>query len=147
MAHRTFFSFYYDEDIWRATNVRNCGALNRNDVEFIDASLWEEAQARGDAAVQGLIDAALGRATVTAVLIGANTASRRWVKYEINESIRLRKGLFGIHIYRIEDQDGQESTRGVNPLPSEYPVYRWNSDRGSENLGRWVNAAYDRANS
>ena len=39
MAHRTFFSFHYDDDVWRATNVRNCGALNKGDAEFIDASL------------------------------------------------------------------------------------------------------------
>jgi hypothetical protein len=146
MAHRTFFSFYYDEDIWRATNVRNCGALNRSDIEFIDASLWEEAQAKGDTAIKSLIDGALAKATVTAVLIGANTASRRWVKYEIRESIRLGKGLFGVHVYRIKDQNGKESTQGENPLSSEYRVYLWNSDNGAENLGRWVDAAYDQAN-
>ena len=61
MAHRTFFSFYYDEDIWRATNVRNCGALRTGDIEFIDASLWEKAQASGDTAVKALIDAALSQ--------------------------------------------------------------------------------------
>ncbi len=44
MAHRTFFSFYYDEDIWRASNVRNSGALNKDDIEFIDASQPQGAQ-------------------------------------------------------------------------------------------------------
>jgi hypothetical protein len=103
MAHRTFFSFYYDDDVWRATNVRNSGALNKEDVEFIDASLWEEAQTEGDDAIKKLIDGALAKSTVTAVLIGANTASRKWVRYEINQSIRRGKGLFGVHIYRIKD--------------------------------------------
>lgn len=145
MAHRTFFSFHYDDDIWRATNVRNCGALNKADVEFIDASLWEEAQTRGDYAIQRLIDEGLARATVTAVLLGAQTASRKWVKYEIAESIRLGKGLFGVHIYRVKDQFRRESTQGANPLPSGYPVYLWNSDNGEANMGRWVNDAYDRA--
>lgn len=147
MAHRTFFSFYYDDDVWRASNVRNSGALNRDDVEFIDASLWEEAETRGDAAIKRLIDDALAKATVTAVLIGENTASRRWVKYEIDESIRLGKGLFGVHIYRIRDQHGNESQQGKNPLPSGYPVYLWNKDKGAENLGKWVDAAFDAANS
>ena len=44
MAHRTFFSFNYEEDVWRAANVRNCGALDKADIEFIDASLWEKAK-------------------------------------------------------------------------------------------------------
>lgn len=59
---------------------------------------------------------------MTAVLIGANTFSRKWVRYEINESIRLRKGLFGVHIYRIKDRNGNESTKGTNPVPVGYPV-------------------------
>jgi len=145
MAHRTFFSFYYDDDIWRATNVRKCGALSSGDIEFIDASLWEEAQAKGEATVKALIDAALARATVTAVLIGANTASRKWVKYEISESIRLGKGLFGVHVYRIKDQNSKESAQGANPLPAGYPVYLWNTNKGEENLGKWVDAAFDAA--
>jgi hypothetical protein len=145
MAHRTFFSFNYEEDVWRATNVRNCGALNKADVEFIDASLWEEAKSQSDAAIKQLIDDALSKSTVTAVLIGANTASRRWVRYEIDESIRLGKGLFGVHIYRIKDRDGNESTQGTNPLPAGYPVYMWNKNNGAENLGKWVDAAYDAA--
>lgn len=145
MAHRTFFSFYYDDDVWRATNVRNCGALNKDDIEFIDASLWEEAETKGDAAVRKLIDAALAKSTVTCVLIGANTASRKWVKYEISESVRLGKGLFGVHIYRIKDQNGKESTQGNNPLPAGYKTYLWNKDKGAENLGKWVDAAYDQA--
>lgn len=146
MAHRTFFSFNYKEDVWRATNVRKSGALNQDDVEFIDASLWEEAETKGDAAIRKLIDDALARATVTAVLIGENTASRRWVKYEIDETIRLGKGLFGVHIYKIKDQQGNASKQGKNPLPEGYPVYLWIKDKGAENLGKWVDAAYEAAN-
>lgn len=145
MAHRTFFSFYYDDDVWRASNVRKSGALKRTDIEFIDASLWEEAKTQGDAAVKKIIDSALAKSTVTAVLIGQNTAARKWVKYEIDGSVRLGKGLFGIHIYRIKDQNGKESVQGKNPLPTAYPVYLWNKNKGAENLGKWVEAAYDTA--
>jgi hypothetical protein len=146
LAHRTFFSFYYDDDVWRASNVRNCGALNKSDIEFIDASLWEEAETKGDSAIKKLIDDALAKSTVTCVLIGEHTASRRWVKYEINESIRLGKGLFGIRVYRIKDQYGNESQQGANPLPAKYPVYLWNKNKGSENLGMWVKDAFAAAN-
>jgi antiphage defense system Thoeris ThsB-like protein len=145
MARRTFFSFNYEEDVWRAGVVRKSGALNDEDVEFIDGSLWEKAKTQGDDAIKKLIAGALDRSSVTAVLIGANTASRRWVKYEIDESIRLGKGLFGVHIYKIKDQNQKESTQGTNPLPSKYKVYLWVKDKGAENLGKWGEAAYQQA--
>lgn len=132
--------------MWRATNVRNNGALTEEDVEFIDASLWEEAETEGDDAIKKLNDGALAKSTVTAVLIGANIASRKWVKYETNESIRRGKSLFGVRIYRIKDQDGNESTQGANPLPVDYPVHLWIKDNGAGNMGKWVDAAYDAAN-
>jgi Thoeris protein ThsB, TIR-like domain len=146
MAHRTFFSFYYDDDIWRANVVRKSAALKPNiDVDFIDASLWEEAETKGDAAIRKLIDDALIGSTVTTVLIGENTASRKWVKYEIAESVRRGNGLFGVHIYKIEDQNGNESQQGANPLASEYSTYLWFKDKGYDNLGTWVDDAYDAA--
>lgn len=147
MAHRTFFSFNYEEDVWRAGVVRNSGALKDDEVEFIDSSLWEKAKTQGDDAIKRLIDKALANSTVTCVLIGANTATRRWVKYEIAESVRLGKGLLGVHIYKIEDQNGHESTQGESPLPTGYPAYLWFKDKGYENLGIWVDKAFDRANS
>ena len=145
MARRTFFSFDYDQDVWRANVVRNSGALNKEDIEFIDGSLWEDVKPQGNAAIKKLIDDRLARASVTAVLIGAKTASSSWVKYEIEESMRLGKGLFGVHIYKIEDQNGKESTKGANPLPGKYKVYLWYNDKGAENLGRWAEAAYQQA--
>jgi hypothetical protein len=146
MAHRTFFSFYYDDDIWRANVVRKSAALKPNiDVDFIDASLWEEAETKGDAAIKKLIDDALVGSTVTTVLIGENTASRKWVKYEIAESIRRGNGLFGVHIYKIKDQNGNESQQGANPLGNEYSTYLWFKDKGYDNLGTWVDDAYDAA--
>jgi hypothetical protein len=145
MAHRTFFSFYYEEDVQRASVVRNSGALKEGDVEFIDGSLWEKAKAQGDAAIKRLIDDALSRTTVTAVLIGTYTAGRRWVNYEIGESIRLGKGLLGIYIHNIEDFYGNTAAKGSNPLPSRYDTYDWVNDDGYKNLGSWVDDAYDDA--
>lgn len=143
MAHRTFFSFHYERDVWRASNVRNSSQLSTADEEWIEASLWESVKA-DDAALQKLIDNALARTTVTAVLIGAQTASRRWVNYEIQASIATGNGLFGIYIDNIKDSSGNTDSRGANPLPAGYPVYDWVNDGGRANLGTWVDAAYDR---
>lgn len=141
MAHRTFFSFHYERDVWRASNVRMSSQLSSADEEWIEASLWESVRA-DNAKVQKLIDNALARTSVTAVLIGAETASRRWVNYEIQASLATGNGLFGIYIDNIKDQFGQTDRRGTNPMPTGYPVYDWVKNDGRANLGTWVDAAH-----
>jgi MTH538 TIR-like domain (DUF1863) len=144
MAHRTFFSFHYELDVSRASVVRKSSALKSEITpEWVDASLWEEAKKKNDAAVQKLIDDALVGTSVTAVLIGAETAGRKWIKYEIKQSQDRGNGLFGIYIHNIEDFSGKTATKGTNPLPGGIKTYDWVSDDGYTNLGKWVDAAYD----
>jgi MTH538 TIR-like domain (DUF1863) len=147
MARRTFFSFHYERDVWRASIVRKSSQLKPNDItpDWIDASIWEEAKTKGDDAVRKLIDNTLMGTTVTAVLIGTETSTRRWVNVEISKSEARGNGLFGIYIHNIEDNAQNKDTKGVNPLPSKYSTYDWVNDDGYDNLGRWVNAAYDEA--
>lgn len=143
MARRTFFSFHYERDIWRASIVRKSSALQPSvDAEWIDASIWEDEKKKGDAAVKKLIDNALYGTSVTAVLIGARTSQRKFVKYEIDKSIERGKGLFGIYIHNIEDSSGSRDNKGSNPLPAGYKTYDWVNDKGYDNLGTWVEAAY-----
>ena len=79
--------------------------------------------------------------SVTVVLIGRETANRKWVKYEIEKSINDGKGLIGIDISKIRDQNGQTDETGTNPLPSRYPRYAWNNDNGRDNLSKWIEQA------
>jgi hypothetical protein len=147
VAHRTFFSFHYERDVQRASVVRKSSQFKSSITpEWIEASIWESAKTKGDSAVQKLIDNALMGTSVTGVLIGARTASRRWVKYEIRKSIERGNGLLGIYIHNIKDFDGKTDSKGANPLPAGYPVYDWINDDGYTNLGAWVDRAYDAAN-
>jgi MTH538 TIR-like domain (DUF1863) len=147
MAHRTFFSFHYERDVQRAAVVRNSSKLKPSITpEWIEASIWESAKVTGDTALRRLIDDALLGTTVTAVLIGAQTSSRRWVRYEINESIERGNGLIGIHIHNIKDWAGNTDSNGTNPLPAGYKTFDWVIDDGYSNLGTWVDDAYDAAN-
>lgn len=147
MAHRTFFSFHYERDVQRASVVRKSSQFKPSiNPEWIEASIWEDAKTKGDAALRKLIDDALVGTTVTAVLIGAQTASRRWVQYEIDKSIERGNGLIGIYIHNIKDWAGNIDTKGTNPLPSGYKTYDWVNDDGYNNLGTWVDSAYDAAN-
>jgi hypothetical protein len=119
MAHRAFFSFHYEKDVTRSSVVRNSEALKNQPANFIDASLWEEAKKKGDKAVQNLIDEALKGTSVSVVLIGSDTSTRKWVKYEIAESETRGNGLLGVYIHKVKDLDGNTTTKGDNPLPSK----------------------------
>jgi hypothetical protein len=147
MAHRTFFSFHYERDVQRAAVVRNSSKLKPSITpEWIEASIWESAKTTGDTALRRLIDNAIVGTTVTAVLIGAQTSSRRWVKYEINKSIERGNGLIGIYIHNIKQWAGNTDSKGINPLPAGYKTYDWVINDGYSNLGTWVDDAYDAAN-
>lgn len=139
-GRRTFFSFHYD-DVWRANIVRMAGVVDAQAAAgWTDASLWEESQRKGDAALERLIKQGLDGTTVTVVLIGAETHSRRWVNYEIEESRRRGNGLLGVHIDGLRDRLQRPGSRGRAPdLLIRYggPVYNW--DRGQ--FGRWVEKA------
>jgi hypothetical protein len=145
MAHRTFFSFHYERDVSRASVVRNSSKIKPNiDPEWIEAGIWEDAKTKGGAAVKKLIANALNNTSVTAVLIGAKTSERKWVKEEIKQSEERGNGLIGIYIHNIKDLKGNTDMKGTNPLPSQYSTYDWVNDDGYNNLGKWVDAAYDR---
>lgn len=156
MARRVFFSFHYERDIWRANVVRNCWVTqDREAAGFWDASLWEEAKKQGDEAIRRMINRGLDNTSVTAVLIGAQTAGREWVKYEIKRSVERGNGLLGIFIDGIKDRYGRPDLRGDNPfdgfyfdrngrrvyLSAIYPTYDWVQDDGYGGFARWVEAA------
>ena len=84
MARRTFYSFHYKPDNWRAAQVRNMGVVEGN-VPVSDND-WEKVTKRGDKAIQDWIQDQLKGRSCTIVLIGEKTAGRKWIKYEIRES-------------------------------------------------------------
>jgi hypothetical protein len=137
-GRRVFFSFHYKEDVWRASTARNAGQFDaRAAAGWADASLWEKTKQKGSAAIRHLIDAGLEGTSVTAVLIGAHTAQRDWVDYEIKKSIERGNGLLGVRIHKMEDQHGNRITRGPVPKGLEkggYRVYTWDASK----FGKWV---------
>lgn len=158
VARYVYYAFHFQRDIQRANVVRNSRTVRAagDEVGYYDRSLWEEAQTRGDAAIQKLIDDGMVGASVTAVLIGAETYSRRWVLYEIAQSHNLGKGLLGIRLNNIADWAGHTESPGPNPfdyltvdrglfgtvaLSTLYPVYDWIVDDGYNNAARWIEQA------
>ncbi len=141
---RVFFSFHYQRDIWRVNQIRNAGVVDASAAAgWSDASLWEEAKKKGDPAIKRLVDKGLKGTTVTAVLIGSRTATRKYVTYEIERSVEQGNALIGIRIHGLANQDGQVDEPGDIPdalARANAPIYEW--DR--EEFGAWVQKAYRR---
>lgn len=148
MARRVFFSFHFDRDIWRANQVRNCNVVAGSDVAgFFDHSEYTEAKKTGDEGIQRMINRHLKNTSVTVVLIGAQTASRPWVRYEIRKSIEQCNGLLGIRIHHLKNQDGESEywagTTPSAPAGVEFPVYDW--DRDLDRFRKAIEAAGKRS--
>lgn len=160
MARRTFFSFHYERDNWRAGQVRNCWVTqDREGAGFWDAAAWESVKKRGEDAIQDWIDDQLKGTSVTVVLIGAETSERKYVGYEIVQSHKKGNGILGIYIHNMKDVNSRTDTQGKNPLANWhidrngqkvllsdiYPTYDWVNDDGRANIGAWIEIAAKKA--
>jgi hypothetical protein len=117
MARFVFFSFAYDDvKNFKVNVVRQSWLINHAEETFTDGSIWEKEKTKGAAAIMKLIDNGMTKTSVTAVLIGEETANRRWVNYEIVKSFAKGNGILGININRIRGKYQVISARGLNPL-------------------------------
>ncbi len=151
MARRVFFSFHYERDIWRASQVRNSWVTkpDREAAGFWDAASWEEVKKMGDDAIKQWINRQLEGTSVTVVLIGYETSTREYVNYEINRSWDRGNGLIGIYIHKLKDQNNEMDYKGDDPFINlgykGIRTYDWILDDGYNNLGEWIESAYQQA--
>lgn len=113
MGRKVFFSFHYKNDNARAAQVRNMGVIEGNAP--IKDNEWEKVK-KEDASIKKWIDDQLSGKSCTVVLIGEETAGRKWINYEIEKSWELGKGIVGIQIHNLKNLDGEQSTEGKNPF-------------------------------
>ncbi len=157
MARRVFFSFHYERDVWRASQIRNSWVTqkDRESAGFWDAASWEEVKKKGDDAIKRWIRDQLDGTSVTVVLVGAETNARKYVDYEIEQSHSKGNGMLAIHIHKLKDKEGKTDTKGVNPFTrwyvtlngqkkyftDLYSTYDWVDDDGYKNFADWVEKA------
>jgi hypothetical protein len=127
-----FYSFHYDNDVFRVQQIRNMGVVEGD--EPVSPNEWEQLKRRGDAAVERWIDESMKYKRCVIVLIGSQTASRPWVKYEIKRAWESKKGLFGIYIHNLRCPRTGTCAKGSNPF------YNWNI--GSQSMASLV-TCYD----
>lgn len=114
MARSAFYSFQYKPDNWRASQVRNMGVVDGN--RPASDNDWETVTAGGDAAIEKWINDQMKGRSVVVVLIGATTAGRKWIKYEIKKAWEDSKGVLGIYVHNLKDSNEKQSSKGRNPF-------------------------------
>lgn len=114
MAPKVFYSFHFDGDCWRTQQVRHIGSIDGS--EPVSPQRWEEVKGGGDATIERWIESELSGKSCLVVLVGAETAQRKWVKHEIKRAWELKKGVVAIRVHNLKDQQRATSAKGANPL-------------------------------
>lgn len=114
MARKVFYSFHFDNDVMRVQTIRNIGAIEGN--QSVTAQKWEEVKRQGDAAVEKWIDENMKDKSCVVVLVGEETANRKWVIEEIIRGWNAGKGVFGIYIHNIKCARNGTCRKGLNPF-------------------------------
>ena len=109
-----FYSFHYEPDNWRASQVRNMGLIEGNQPAADNG--WETVKKGGDAAIKRWIGGQMNGRSCTVVLVGSLTADRKWINYEIIRSWNSRMGVVGIHVHGLQNKDKFTSAKGNNPF-------------------------------
>ncbi len=115
---QVFFSFHYSNDVIRAARVRNM--YNFDDKAAISDNGWEEVRFKDNNSIKQWIDKEMAMRSCVVVLIGEKTATRPWVRYEIEQAWKKGKGVVGIYIHNLADFNGNQSPKGKNPFDSFY---------------------------
>lgn len=114
MARKCFYSFHYKPDNWRVSKIRNIGVIEGN--RPASDNDWESITKGGDDAIKRWIAEQMMGRSCAIILVGANTANRKWINYEIKKAWDDGKGVLAIFIHNLTDKDGTQSVRGGNRL-------------------------------
>jgi hypothetical protein len=152
MTRRVYFSFHYENDAWRAGQVRNSWVThpNREIAGFWDHAEWETVRRQDEGMIKRWINRQMEGSSVVCVLIGEDTCNREWVRYEVQHAIEEGKGVIGVRIHNLKDQNGNTCPEGdtdfgqvdgEHTFEELFPVYDWVNDNGYDNIGDWVEVA------
>lgn len=114
MARKCFYSFHFQPDYARASQVRNIGVIEGN--QPVSDNDWEAVKKGGDEAIKKWIDGQMAGRSCAVVLVGTGTANRKWINYEIAKAWDRSMGVVGIHIHGLKNFDGTTSIKGANPF-------------------------------
>lgn len=114
MAKTVFYSFHYDRDVLRVQLVRNINALEGQPL--LNSQKWEEVRRGGEPAIKEWIDEEMKWKKAVIVLVGEETAGRKWVNYEINKAWKDKKPLLGVRIHGLASGSNGADKAGATPF-------------------------------
>jgi len=119
MARRVFFSFDYAH-VWKVNQIRSMPNITGTAVAgFQDASLWEKSKKKTDKEIRKMIDKALQNTSVTVVFVTYGTSTRKFINYEIDESLKRGNGLVAVQIHHLNDPNNPSASAGAIPSQIE----------------------------
>jgi hypothetical protein len=104
----------FDNDVMRVQQIRNMGVVEGD--EPVSPNEWEQIKGKGSGAVEKWIDDNMKYRRCVVVLIGQDTANRRWVRHEIMKAWNEKRGLLGIYIHNLKCPRNGTCVKGVNPF-------------------------------
>lgn len=141
MARRVFFSFHY-KYVWKVNQVRSMPNITGTAAAgFQDASLWEEAKLKGDKEIKKMIDDGLKNTSVTVVFVTYGTSTRKYINYEIDQSLAKGNGLVAVQIHHLKDSNGETGSAGAIPAQIEANGFKAYKYTNKEALARWIEEA------
>ncbi|MGA3797553.1 TIR domain-containing protein [Pseudomonas fluorescens] len=154
MAKRNvFYSFHFDKDVFRVQQIRNMVVLVGDDP--VSPNTWEEIKST-EQGVEDWINENLKRKTCLVVLVGEDTANRKWVKYEIKRACELDIPVVGGRIHNVKCVNTGYGKKGPDPFAgldlkwtdgTTYSPTVYNPDPDgaykdiNENLASWIETA------
>lgn len=141
MARRVFFSFHY-KHVWKVNQIRNIHNVTGTAAAgFQDASLWEEAKKKGVKEIKRMIDKGLKNTSVTVVFVTFGTAQRKYINYEIDQSLARGNGLVAVQIHHLKDQNGNTGSAGAIPSQIKANGFKAYKYSNKDALARWIEQA------
>ncbi len=108
---------------------------------FQDASLWEAAKKKGDRTIKTMIDNGLKNTSVTVVCVTYGTSNRKYINYEIDQSLAKGNGLVAIQINHLKDQNGKTGSLGAIPSQIEANGFKAYKYTNKEDLAYCIEEA------
>jgi hypothetical protein len=120
LKRKAFFSFHFPDSL-RVNAVRNTWKISHPSSttmrSFQDSSLWESRKLADSKAIKAIIRYGVTYTSAVCVLVGTETWSRPWVRYEIARAIIDGRGLLAVHLNSIRHHHTLTThPLGRNPL-------------------------------
>lgn len=96
ISRHVFISFA-NEDVDEVNLLRGQAKNEKTDLQFDDHSVKEAYDSKNSDYIKLQIREKLEKTSVTVVYLSASSAKSKWVDWEIQESLKMGKGVVGVH--------------------------------------------------